>query len=298
MKNKIIFIFLLSISIVNLKASPQAPDYLIIGNDTLPVYKLILEDYLNSVEQPADSNSLFGFKFKDEFGYGISMNCWRGYQAVYNIENDSLFLKYIIPCNSFSKLDDEDIKRSNEQMQKIFQEKVKNNKVFMDWYSGDFTIPKGSPIWRDGLFTTIYDKEDLYSIRKGYLADKHTIDNYLKMKGGIPRKKQKMSKAIFNEIKKLDWKKLDRDLPCDDRYNIEIDSRGKVINVEKNNYGMELDKDDVHCQNIIKKQLEKLQFDVILHHGMPFNEIFYIEIFYDSTTGKLENWSQYEDDEY
>ena|GEM_PF-4790819 len=40
-----------------------------------------------------------------------------------------------------------------------------------------------------------------------------------KVKGGIPRKKQEMSKAVFNEIKKLDWKKLDDKFLCDEDYD-------------------------------------------------------------------------------
>ncbi len=299
MGKKFIIIFLLLVPIVNLKASPQAPDYLIIDNDTVPLYQLILEDYLHSLEQPTDSNSLFGFSFRDDFGYGgASTNCWRGYQAVYSLENDSLFLKYIIPCNSLRKLDADDINNSNEQIQKLFQEKVKNNKVFINWLSSEFTIPKGKPIWWDGIFTTIYDKEELYSIRKGILVDKHIINNYQKVKGGISRKKQEMSKAIFGEIKKLNWKRLDDEFFCADTYCLEIDSRGKVINVEKDNYGAELDEDDIHCQNIIKNQLKKLQFDIILYHGRPFNDKFCIEVFYDDTTNKLENWSKYEDYKY
>jgi len=265
MRKKLIILFLLLVPIINLKASPQAPDYLIIGNDTLSLYQLILEDYLYLVEQPTDSNSLFGFSFRNDFGYGISTDCWRGYQAVYSLENDSLFLKYIIPCNSIKKLDTSDINNSNEQIQKVFHEKVKNNKVFIDWYSSEFTIPKGKPIWWDGIFTTIYDKEELYTIRKGILVDKHSISNYQKVKDGISRKKKEMSKAVFNEIKKLNWKNLDDEFLCGNTYCLEIDSRGKVINVEKNNYGIELDEDDIYCQKVIKNQLKKLQFDIILY---------------------------------
>lgn len=299
MRKELIIIFLLLIPIANFKASPQSPDYLIIGNDTLPLYQLILEDYLHSLEQPTDSNNLFGFSFRNDFGYGItSTNCWRGYQAVYSLENDSLFLKYIIPCNSLKKLDANDINNSNEQMQKVFQKKVKNKKVFINWFSSEFTIPKGKPIWWYGIFTTIYDKEEIYYIRKGILVNKQIINNYQKVKGGISRKKQKMSKAVFNEIRKLNWKKLDDEFICSDTYCLEIDSRGKVINVEKNNYGVELDEDDIYCQNVIKNQLKKLQFDIILYHGRPFNDKFCIEVFYDDTTNKLENWSKYEDYEY
>lgn len=298
MRQNLIIIFLLLLSTANLKASPQAPDYLIVGKDTIPLYQLILEDYLYSIKQSTDNNSLFGFSFRDDFGYGNTTNCWRGYQAVYSLENDSLFLKYIIPCNLLRIIDANDINNSNEQMQKIFQEKVKNNKVFIDWFSSEFTTPKGKPIWWDGIFTTIYEKEELYSIRKGILVDKHIVNNYQKVKGGISRKKQEMSKAVFNEIKKLNWKKLDDEFLCSDTYCLEIDSRGKVISVEKNDQGVELDESDIYCQNIIKKQLQKLQFDIILYHGYPFNDKFCIEVFYDDTTKKLENWSKYEDYSY
>lgn len=299
MRKNLIIIFLLLLSTVNLRSSPQVSDYLIVGNDTLSLYQLILEDYLQSIEQPTDSNSLFGFSFRNDFGYeSISTNCWRGYQAVYSLENDSLFLKYIIPCNSLRKLDADDINNSDEQIQKLFQDKVRNNKVFIDWFSSEFTFPKGKPIWWDGIFTTIYDKEELYSIRKGVLVDKHIINNYQKVKGGISRKKQEMSKAVFNEIKKLNWKKLDDEFLCADTYCLEIDSKGKVINVEKNNHGVELDKDDIYCQNVLKDQLKELQFDIILYHGRPFNDRFCIEVFYDNTTSKLENWSKYEDYNY
>ena len=297
MKKWLIILNLLLASIGNLKASPQAPDYLIIGKDTLPLYQLILEDYLRSIEQPADSSSLFGLNFRDNFGYGISTGCWRGYQAVYSLENDSLFLKYIIPFNSLRKLDVDDINNSNKQMQRVFQEKVKNNKVFIDWYSSEFTVPKGKRIWWDGIFIAIYDKEELYTVRKGILVDKYIINNYQKVKGGISRKKKEMSKAVFNEIKKLDWEKLDDEFSCDGTYCLEIDYRGKVINVEKD-YNTELDEDDIHCQNVIKNQLKNLQFDIILYHGRPFNDNFCIEVFYNSTTNKLENWSKYEDYDY
>lgn len=68
--------------------------------------------------------------------------------------------------------------------------------------------------------------------------------------------------------------------------------------LKKNNQGVELDESDIYCQNIIKKQLQKLQFDIILYHRYPFNDKFCIEVFYDDTTKKLENWSKYDDYSY
>lgn len=73
--------------------SPQLPDLLIYKNDTINVYNLILEEYLNKNDFKKQGD-LFGLSFRD----GASMNCWRGYQAIYKIENDSLFLVNIIGC--------------------------------------------------------------------------------------------------------------------------------------------------------------------------------------------------------
>jgi len=295
MKKRLMVLFLLLTPMSILKASPQSPDYIIIGNDTLPIYQLILEDYLQSIKQPTDSTSLFGFSFYDDFRY-FSTGCVRGYQAVYSLENDSLFLKHIIPCHSLEEFNADVIDNSNKQMQRLFQEKVKNDKVFIDWYSSEFTIPKGKLIWWNYIFTVIYDKEELYTIRKGILVDKHIISNYQKVKGGISRDKKEMSKAIFDEIKKLDWKKLDDEFLCSDKYCIEIDYRGKVINVEKDYYG-ELDEYDIYCQKAINNQLKNLQFDIILCHGRPFNDSFCIEVYYDNNTNQLKKWSYDDDDD-
>ena len=78
---------------LGLFASPQMPDYIIYKNDTVSTYNLILEQYLQS-KDTAETAKLFGLNFRD----GSSFSCWRGYQAIYKLENDSLFLTDIIQC--------------------------------------------------------------------------------------------------------------------------------------------------------------------------------------------------------
>ena len=90
---KNIFAFILTIWTTGLFASPQMPDYIIYGKDTIATYNLILESYLQR-QDTSEIDKLFGLSFRD----GSSFNCWRGYQAIYKIENDSLFLVYIINC--------------------------------------------------------------------------------------------------------------------------------------------------------------------------------------------------------
>ena len=58
---------------------------------------MIVENYLQSLNPNEDK--LFGLSFRNTTeGLGTSLNCWRGYQAIYEVENDSLFVKHIITC--------------------------------------------------------------------------------------------------------------------------------------------------------------------------------------------------------
>ena len=73
------------------------------------------------------------------------MNCWRGYQAIYKIENDSLFLVNIIGCGEiFYEKGKIDLKKSNDNINTIFGSKFKNGKVYMlyGYYPEDFITNK------------------------------------------------------------------------------------------------------------------------------------------------------------
>src|SRR5687768_9803409 len=88
-----LYILIFTLCSFRLFASPQMPDYIIFKGDTIATYNLILEQYLQRQEN-TESEKLFGLSFRD----GASLNCWRGYQAIYKFESDSLFLVDIINC--------------------------------------------------------------------------------------------------------------------------------------------------------------------------------------------------------
>lgn len=93
-------------------ASPQSPDLLIYKGDTTRVYTLLLEEYFNQKKENDDvEGQLFGLNFRD----GASFNCWRGYQAIYKIDNDSLFLEQITSCNEYYYSDSIDVKESKKE---------------------------------------------------------------------------------------------------------------------------------------------------------------------------------------
>lgn len=80
---------------LNIFGTIQIPDLLIVNGDTVCIETYPLESYLNS--QDFDIDSVF---IKDCF----KTSCWRGYQAVWKIESDSLFLVSILDCCSDERL--------------------------------------------------------------------------------------------------------------------------------------------------------------------------------------------------
>lgn len=144
------------------------PDYIIYKSDTIAIYNLLLEDYFHKVGA-SDQGQLFGLSFRDN----SSTSCWRGYQAVYTIENDSLFLKYILFCGELRyRKDSLNLQSSEEKIKQIFGDKVVNKKVYVDWYSGNISFPRGDLLRWDGVFSRTYYKEEILSFKKGMLSKK------------------------------------------------------------------------------------------------------------------------------
>jgi len=146
-------------------SSPQVPDYLIIKNDTIPTYNLLVEQYLQKIKN--DNGRLFDLSFRNSIdgALGSSLNCWRGYQAIYKIENDSLFVTKLIDCHSLQSK----ATNSNNYLKKLFGDKVKNNKVFIDWFSGNINFPSkrndNKELRWDGVFERIFMYETVLMIK-------------------------------------------------------------------------------------------------------------------------------------
>lgn len=270
-------------------ASPQMPDYIIYKSDTIVTYNLIVERYLQS-QLPIDSGRLFGLSFRD----GASVNCWRGYQAVYNIENDSLFLTDMIPCGTLRQ-----VKKfrawSDEMMKKVFGYKFVNGKVFIDWFSGDISFPiNRNPVRWDGVFYWIFEKERVLNVFGGKVLKTEDVTNYADVHGGIDRKYGvKLSDILFKKIKKIKWKKAP-DCDCSYKYIITIGPAGMVSQVMLSDEE-KIDPDEVKetetCKALIFDAIRKLQFDIIKDKGKPMAENVYLEVWIESN-GKTENWTR------
>jgi len=291
-QRKTVLLFSTIMCSLTLFASPQAPDYIIYKKDTIPTYNLILEQYLQKKEV-SESAKLFGLSFRDS----TTFNCWRGYQAIYKIENDSLFLSDIIRCGERGSKIDRDF--SLKKMKSIFAERISNGKVYIDWFTGDINFPLTKKLLRwDGVFYKIFEKETVINIANGKIIKEENVDNYTDKPGAINRKyKRELPKIIFKKLKKVKWKSID-DFDCSDKYLVTIGKDGRISKVMTGEYktDVEIDarwkRDEYnYCVNTIYNALKKLKFDILKDKGKPITEDIFVEIWFDGVTGKIEDWT-------
>lgn len=285
-----IFILVFTILSTRLLASPQMPDYIIYGKDTLATYNLILERYLQR-NDTASIETLFGLSFRD----GSSFSCWRGYQAVYKVDGDSLFLVDIIQCG---ELRGGQINKSAsfKKMKAIFDARLINDRVFIDWYSGDLNFPMSNEVLRwDGVFYKIYEKETVVSVTNGMVWKVENVENYVDDRKGIDRKnKSKVSDIIFKKLKKGKWKYVEQ-CDCSNEYVVTIAENGNISKVRMHYTDEEIDKyyeedEYTFCVTKMYETLKALKFDIIKDRGKPISEDIYIE-FWIEDNGKIENWT-------
>ncbi len=277
-------------------ASPQVPDYLIYKNDTIRTYNLLVEEYLQ--KKLKDKGQLFGLSFRNSIdnGLGGSLNCWRGYQAIYKLENDSLFVSDIIDCHSIENFDKE---TSTNYLEEIFGERVKNNKVFIYWFSGNISFPVNSQdnkvLRWDGVFENIFFKETVIKIEKGNLESVFDVSNYEDLENGINRfERDSISNVLFEQVKNYEWTKLNK-FDCSDNYLITISPNGKVGEIRMAWTDEEIKefftkREYNHCIKSMKNALSNLQFDIIKRKGEPIEEIVRLEIWFEED-GIIENWT-------
>ena len=273
------------------------PDYIIFKGDTIATYNLILEQYLQR-HDTAKTEQLFGLSFRNSTNGGVLLNCWRGYQAIYKIANDSLFLVDIINCGE-RRNGRIDKAASIEKMKSIFGANVINDRVYIYWFLGDLSFPLNNKLLRwDGVFYKIYERETVVSFVFGKVFKMENVENYVDNPKAIDRKdKDKISNILFKKIKKAKWINVDS-IDCSEKYLVTIGKDGKVSKVTMLGYQSQdtIDKywernEYDYCINTIYNSLKKLQFDILKDKGKPISEDIYIEIWFDDKKGKIENWT-------
>lgn len=150
----ICFILLASI----IEATPQTSDLIIIMNDTVPLYSLPLEKYLeknNISSEPLEK-------------YGFSTGYYRYYRAIWQIKNDSLFLVDVVSCVS------DTIKIP---FNLFFDNMESTEPIFAKWVTDTLWAEIGNNIFylHEG-YGWFYDKEKCLNINQGVLVDINVFD--------------------------------------------------------------------------------------------------------------------------
>ena len=278
-------------------ASPQSPDLLIYNGDTIGIYILLLEQYFDQVKKKDDvEGKLFGLNFRE----GASLNCWRGYQAIFRVEDNNLWLEQITSCNEYFYAKSIDTVTSKKRIAEIFGDKVVKGRVHVDWFSGNLTIPKleRKLLRWDGVFVKSFEEETLLEFDKGKVKNISEIKNYVDKPTRINRRHgDTLSNVIFREVQKMKWKNTDK-FDCSERYLIKIGKNGRVKEVIMSDYQTEEQINDYwdtkreynYCIRTLMKGLKKLKFDIVKKLGQSIEEDIYIEIWFNDD-GTIENWT-------
>ena len=168
--NKILLIVLILISNFSFASNPQLSDLLIINKDTIQINKLPLEEflerhqpnYIDRVRRGSDGEITI-----------VSPNCFRGYQAIWKLENEKLYLVDIVNYG-FKKF-----KNPKKVLKKIFKNKFKEGQVFADWFSSELISPKGKIINRLSHSRIVYEKIEKFKFSNGELIEREIIENDL-----------------------------------------------------------------------------------------------------------------------
>jgi len=278
-------------------ASPQSPDLLIYNRDTIGIYTLLLEQYFDQIKKNDDvEGKLFGLNFRE----GAALNCWRGYQAIFKIENDSLWLEQITSCNEYYYSDSINTKESKRRIAEIFADKVVSGKVLVDWFSGNLSIskPDRELLRWDGVFVKTFEEEILIQFEKGAIKNITEIENYIDEPNRINRRYgDTLSNVVFKEIQKIKWKDIDR-FDCSEVYLIRIGKNGLIEEVIMPDYQTEeqireywdTKREYNYCIRTLTNGLKNLKFDIVKYSGKPIEEDIYIEIWCNDD-GTIENWT-------
>ncbi|CAD5249673.1 MULTISPECIES: hypothetical protein [unclassified Imperialibacter] len=293
---KFIRTFILSITLglglTEVNASPQMPDYLIFEGDTIAFYRLILEEYFNA-QNRENEGDLFGLKFRA----GSSTSCWRGYQAIYELSNDSLFLRHITSCGELHSKSGIDINQSNLRIKKTFGDQLINGKVHLNWFTGDISLPSGDLLRWDGVFYHSFEEEKIVSIDNGRVTNTTRVMNYIDEPNRLNRRyDDTLSTLLFNELQKANWSNVN-EFDCSEKYLITIDKKGEIADVVMAEYQTKKEIKEFwdmpeynYCIRTIKSRLEHLKFDILKRAGKPIEEQVYLEIWVEDN-GTLENWT-------
>lgn len=228
------------------------PDILIWENDTIQIQTFPLTCWTKF-----DQNILFRNK-------KVKPDCWgclKNYTAEWKIINNKLYLSNIYSFNYKKDSIKSDLK-------KLFPDKIKNNLILADWYSGNLFVPKGEYIWiSQSPGFPVYESEWKLTFKNGKLEkEDFKTGNYYK------------SKYTQDTKYLIDY--IDKNLDEQTKSKLK---RKKIYIVfktgkSKNNFSISIKglNDEIVEDKLIETLKTLPEFDYYFRHGEELNQIFSI----------------------
>ena len=235
------------------RATGQIPDLLIVDGDTLALFCNPLDGYFDKEHPRPD----------DMYSMG-STACWRGYQAYFELRQDSLFLTAI-------RLGRRGDSTDFYPLEKLFGNEATQRGVFAHWVNENLTCVDGECLYYIHMgYASIYEFEINYIVRKGIVKKKHVLDNrktflpYSNAHGGY----ESPLLQIFVE-QQIDYSRLDpEDMNTDVTVIVKkVDGGGQIKK-------MKIDGLSRKQERAVRKAMAKVpRFNVIYNGGKPMKNI-------------------------
>lgn len=188
MKTYITSLFLVFILFLpfTLQATVQTKDLLIYKGDTVSISPFPLE-YYPLIDTMRDS--LF-----NENPEGWCTTNYRGYQAIWILTDNKLFLTSIQPPYHH---------KGKSNLSRLFGARYDGQKVFADWYSGELFVSLGKEIYRNGEWYegVLTEQEEKLTVCNGIITDAITYNNAIK-ESQYSRNPKLLIEYIYSHI---DW---------------------------------------------------------------------------------------------
>ena len=239
-------------------ATGQVPDYMVYQGDTIAIFSNPLEQYFE----------LKGKRWLPDFNGGCgSTNCWRGYMAIWELRNDSLFLRRVTSCMKDCGTP------HDADLVKMFG----TGNVYAFWFTGGIMSPKGKLVEYVHMgYASVYEEERWLTFDKGKLkklkikSNKKIADKIYAQQRSVELAKLSLDTIFYHVNKNIDWSKDDSlgDF-CDDSYHLIFSKRGKIKNVvfepifESKKENRAYNREESYCRRKINRALKGLSLDYL-----------------------------------
>ena len=174
--------------LLSAQATGQIPDLIIIGKDTLMLQTC-----------PIEHDSILSKQVSKRLSNENSCTaCWRGYQALWQIEDDKLILKRIEDSKSLFAHPDT-VPEVTVDLNGIFdQYQDKRGRIVASWFNGELKVVSGEQIYYVHTgFNREYENETDYQVEQGRIISKTSYRNSIK-KGTSIKDAMNLIKTQFN----------------------------------------------------------------------------------------------------